>query len=311
MKQLDISEIKFLNSIILDRDISETKARSIATRINKSSMTPRQYLLELFFSAHFNQHAAELATELHLYYIHHARIQMVSTLLPQADVILDLGGANGSIVDMGYPHKFKKITVVDLPPKDRDAMYKNLKVKETKTANGIINVHFGDMSNLKFAKDNSVDLVWSGESIEHIPETAADKMIKEAFRVLRPGGYFCLDTPNRFLTEIHTNGLDFPFIHPEHKIEYYPEQLQKKLKQAGFNITERKGVREMPSTYSSGVIDYTDFISGKPLSDNIDMSYMQYYSCQKPVPISVKKELRGLARKAKGRASLLKKKIAN
>ena len=172
MKELTVNEIKFLNSLLLDKNISIANARSAEKRIKNAEITPRQYMLELFLSAGFNNRALELAIEFHLYYIHSARIKLVSSMLPQADVILDLGGANGSIVDMGYPHQFKKITVVDLPPEDRVEMYKKLKVKETKVGSGTIGVHFGDMSDLSFAEDNSVDLVWSGESIEHIRGTA-------------------------------------------------------------------------------------------------------------------------------------------
>jgi predicted SAM-dependent methyltransferase len=132
-------------------------------------------------------------------------------------------------------------------------------------------------------------------------------MIKEAYRVLKPGGYFCLDTPNRYLTEIHTKGLDFPYIHPEHKIEYYPEQLMKKLKRAGFRIIVSKGIKEMPKTFKSGTIDYTDFVSGKPLSDSVNMSYMQYYKCQKPMPFSTSKQARSYARQIKQNATKVKK----
>lgn len=307
MTILDPDQIKFLNNIVLGKNTTEAQVKKIVKRINNGDITPRQYLLELFLSAGFGKFAAEKALEFHLYYIHNARIQLVSSMLPPAERILDLGGANGSIVDMGYQHQFKRITVVDLPPEDRDDMYKNIKVKPVKRNGGIIDVHFGDMSDLSFVADGSVDLVWSGESIEHIQEQAADKMLKEAFRVLKPGGFFCVDTPNRILTEIHTKGLDFPFIHPEHKIEYYPKDLQKKLKRTGFHILESIGVREMPNTFKSGVIDYTDFINGKALGNSITSSYIQYYCCQKPLPLKLQAKKIGGA--AKHRARSIQKRV--
>jgi hypothetical protein len=51
-------------------------------------------------------------------------------------------------------------------------------------------------------------------------------MCKAAFRVLKKGGAFCLDTPNRIVTKIHAKTADIEFIHPEHQIEYYPEDLK-------------------------------------------------------------------------------------
>jgi hypothetical protein len=42
----------------------------------------------------------------------------------------------------------------------------------------------------------SFDLVYSGQSIEHVTESEGDTVMREVFRVLAPGGWFCLDTPN-------------------------------------------------------------------------------------------------------------------
>jgi SAM-dependent methyltransferase len=52
--------------------------------------------------------------------------------------------------------------------------------------------------------DGTFDLVWSGQSIEHVSREAAERMVREAFRVLVPKGRFCLDTPIRAVTGLHT-----------------------------------------------------------------------------------------------------------
>jgi SAM-dependent methyltransferase len=278
---LNNDDIKFLNKIIVNKKISSKTTSEIAKRLDAGDLSDEQYFLELILSAEFLSTCRKNAIDYHLYFIHHARLKLVATLLPKAGIILDLGGANGSIYDMGYPYKFDQIVVVDLPPENRTEMYKDLSLRSKVTPNGPIDIHFGDMSDLSFVSDNSVDLVWSGESIEHISEEAGTKMIDEAFRVLKPGGYFCLDTPNRLMTEIHTKDADVEFIHPEHKIEYYPKKLQKKLKKAGFKIRDKRGICEMRNTSKSKEIDYTDFILGNPLPYDIDTSYMQYYACQK------------------------------
>lgn len=257
-------------------------------RLNKGEINDFQYVTELMLSPESVKRAIKHAVDVHLFYIHNARIKLVASLLPKADRILDLGGANGSIYQMGYPHKFKKITIVDLPPEDRDAMYKNLKMKAEKTPNGVIDTHYGSMTNLKFARDNSVDMVWSGESIEHITVSEAKTMLKEAYRVLRPGGSLCLDTPNGLVTSIHVRDAGVEFIHPEHKIEYTPKHLRKMLKKAGFKIIESRGVCEMKNTVMNNAIDYTDFVLGNPLPYRIDNAYIQYYRCVKQEPTKSK-----------------------
>lgn len=221
---MTVDEIQLLNKLVVGKKLPNKEAKKVLERLQHGDLTDKQYAMEVFLSPEALRYSLDHAQDFHLYYSHYARLRVVSSLLPQADVILDLGGANGSIYRMGYPYKFKKITVVDLPPADRNEMYKHLEMKPQKTPNGLIGVHFGDMSDLHFAKDNSVDLVWSGESIEHVSEEAGERTIQEAMRVLKPGGYFCLDTPNRAITKIHTAWRGGDFVNPDHKIEYYPGQ---------------------------------------------------------------------------------------
>lgn len=303
MKTISSDDIKSFNEILLDKKITKTKAAGIAKRLNEKAISKRLYMTELFLSSEFMKIAKENAPEFHLFFAHHARLKLISSLLPKAKTIVDLGGANGSIYEMGYPFKFEEITVIDLPPKKRNYMYKDLKLKPKITPNGIIKVHFGDMCDLSFIASNSTDMVWSGQSIEHIPIEAGVKMINEAFRILKPGGFFCLDTPNRLITEIHTSG----FIHPEHKVEYYPEQLQKTLRQCGFKIIDKRGVRDMPNTYKTKTFDYSDYILGNSLPINIESAYIQYYCCQKPIPT----KKRDIVRKGASRIKQKVNKILN
>lgn len=287
-------EVKFLNKTILNKTITDKEAEKVLKRFSDKQITESQYYLELAFSGEFLRNSSKNILELHSYFLHWARIKAISTLVPKAERIIDLGGANGSLYDMGYPHKFKEITVVDLPPHDRVEMYKKIELKKTKTPNGLISVHFGDMSDLSFLKDESVDLVWSGESIEHIDIESGHKTIQEALRVLKPGGYFCLDTPNRKVTLIHTAWRGGDFIHPEHKVEYYPEEIQKMLIENGFIIEESWGICEMNQTVEKNDFDYSELVYGKQLVSDPTNCYMQFYTCRKPTP-KIKK--RSLARR--------------
>jgi SAM-dependent methyltransferase len=222
--------------------------------------------------------AAENAADMHLLMIHNARCKLVATCLPEARVIVDLGGAAGSIYEMGYPYAFDKLIVVDLPPEDRHDMYRDWGQPERVTPNGPIYNLATSMDDLRAIPDASVDLVWSGQSLEHITEEQGDRVCAEVLRVLRPGGQFCLDTPNRLMTRIHLAG-SAPFIHPEHKVEYTPRQLRRKLHGNGFRVVEALGVCEMIRTKRQRSIDYRDFYASASVNTNVAGSYVQYYRC--------------------------------
>lgn len=221
------------------------------------------------------------ALEKHLNLIHASRINMVSHLLPPGDVILDLGGANCPLYKMGYAHRFKKLYLIDLAPDARHEMYKEV-VIDPNCDGGEVVIRYGDMTELEDFPDESVDFVWSGQSIEHVSPQGGEKMCRAAFRVLKRGGTFCLDTPNRLLTEIHTRDAGCRFIHPEHCIEYYPKQLRELLEGVGFEIKHAYGVCEMPNTRASGDFCYEDFIYGQQITDNVESGYIQYFHCVKP-----------------------------
>lgn len=213
----------------------------------------------------------------HLHIIHNARLKMVKCLLPAGDVILDLGGANAPLNKMEYPHPYSKIVLIDLPTEERHVDFQ----VQTDESDKKVFVHYGDMTNLSHFESNSVDLVWSGQSIEHVTEDQGKNMCKEAWRVLKPRGHYCLDTPNRLLTKLHTATVGGGFIHPEHKIEYTPAQLRQLLLDTGFSIQSEWGICEMPITVKSNSFSYADFILGGAISHNIDDSYIQFFHAQK------------------------------
>lgn len=119
----------------------------------------------------------------------------------------------------------------------------------------------------------------SGESIEHITEEEADSVCRAVYRVLRPGGYFCLDTPNAALTRLQSPD---KMIHPEHKKEYYVHELRSKLERWGFEIIDVKAICPMPASLQSGVFDYGEAIRNIGLSDNSQEGYLFYLKARKP-----------------------------
>jgi SAM-dependent methyltransferase len=161
-------------------------------------------------------------------------------------------------------------------------MYSEIIVRPP-TDGGEVVIQYSDMTSLLAFEDNSVDLVWSGQSIEHVPEDAAFRMVSEAFRVLRPGGIFALDTPNGLITSLHSATADLSVVHPEHFKEYTPAELTTILIAAGFSIEQSFGTNHMPETKRTGAFHYRDFVYGAPSSPDIEACYSQFHITRKPL----------------------------
>ena len=153
---------------------------------------------------------------------------------------------------LGYPYPFERLVVVDLPVDERDEIYQGGSTGEpVQSELGPVEFAFHSMVDLGRYEDGSFDLVYSGQSIEHVSEADGDTVAREAFRVLAPGGWFCLDTPNGPVWRLRSDAL----MNHDHKIEYAAGELVAKLERAGFEVTECKGLNLMRQRRGRGVFD--------------------------------------------------------
>jgi SAM-dependent methyltransferase len=84
--------------------------------------------------------------------------------------------------------------------------------------------------------DGEVDLVFAGQVIEHLwPEDVVGFLL-ESHRVIRPGGTIALDSPNRRVTTA------IGWEHPEHTVEFRPDEILELLRLAGFDQAQARGV---------------------------------------------------------------------
>ncbi|MGH2978009.1 MAG: class I SAM-dependent methyltransferase [Solirubrobacterales bacterium] len=86
-----------------------------------------------------------------------------------------------------------------------------------------LDFQLGDVTALGFP-DNSFDVVTCFETVEHIDQTAQERFVAEAARVLRPGGLLIASSPNR---------AQYPPGNPYHVRELTPDELEQ-LARGGF-----------------------------------------------------------------------------
>ena len=260
------SEVQFYLKKLDSGEISRTSL------IFSFLMIPAEIERKLFKTTGINSH-------------HLARLTLVREHLSPAKVILDLGGAAGHLVEgsllaMGYPSIPDQIHIIDLPPEQRmfgssDTLHTN----EVTTPQGTkVTYYYQSMTDLSNFENEIMDLVWSGQSIEHITENESEKVFTEVHRVLKKGGYFCLDTPNRKLTRLQVR---IGFVHPEHKLEYCPEDLINNLEKFGFKVVDKKAVSPMPFSLRTGRFSRLELIDAVGLSEYPDEGYSFYLKCQK------------------------------
>jgi glycosyltransferase involved in cell wall biosynthesis/SAM-dependent methyltransferase len=219
--------------------------------------------------------------------LHLVRCHLVHQL-PQAEHVVDLGGAalnsiQGALLVMGYPHRVRSLTIVDLPPSDRLGEYvcssNEAETEWIDTEMGPIRYLHTSMTDLSVIKDGSVDLVFAGQSIEHVSVEEAKRIMSEVLRVLRPGGFFCLDTVNAAVARIQ---LPHAFLHPGHRVEYRVSDLVNKLQVAGFEVKKVKGLCPMSGTVRSGLFDEQELLDNDRLADEAEICYLFFVECVKP-----------------------------
>lgn len=84
--------------------------------------------------------------------------------------------------------------------------------------------------------DGSVDLLFSGQNVEHLLLPDMKGFFHEANRVVREGGYLCVDSPNRTVTA--PGG----YYQPEHVLEYTTDEAIEIITAAGFRVVDVHGV---------------------------------------------------------------------
>ena len=219
--------------------------------------------------------------------VHEARMQLVQERVPRARTVVDLGGSSGeaeegALLGMGYPYRPERIDIID-PELDEDGRPIRRPLHATnavRTADGIhVVYHSCSMTDLSDFGSEETDLVFSGESIEHVTKDEARATLAECYRILRPGGSLCIDTPNAAVTRLQN---PHGFIHPGHGHEYLVDELVEMVVNAGFDVAERLGICAMRGTLSNAVFDDAELVAGRGLHDDPESCYLFFLRATKP-----------------------------
>lgn len=273
--------IRYAYSIMLRRPADPGGLANYIEHLERGRLSPDGVLDEMLTSMELR----EIPYRNSLRSLHQSRCDFVR-LLPRAARILDLGGtdqehASGSLVSMGYPYSFKELVIVDLPHGDRHEIYTHSeRADRVTTPLGPVRYEYHSMSDLTRYPDGSFDMVFSGESIEHISEAEADVMLRDVLHVLRPGGWFGVDTPNRAATVFQT-GPD-RFTNPDHDIEYTHPQLSTKLRDAGFDVRSEFGLAYVGESMAKHEFSDDELARNHGVFHDIEHCYLLAYICQKP-----------------------------
>jgi len=85
-------------------------------------------------------------------------------------------------------------------------------------------------------ESDSVDLLFSGQNVEHLNPQVLFRFLRESNRVIRQGGYLVIDSPNRKITVANR------YVQPEHILELTDDEILDLLNLAGFHVESIKGV---------------------------------------------------------------------
>jgi O-antigen chain-terminating methyltransferase len=116
--------------------------------------------------------------------------------------------------------------------------------------------------------EGSLGGVVSFHVVEHLPGGALDRLVRLAYRALRPGGALILETPNPLSMVVAARNF---WLDPTHVRPVHPESLKLMYELAGFDPVERLDLRPFPEQDRLPEIDLAKLDAGqRPLADQVN-----------------------------------------
>jgi len=116
--------------------------------------------------------------------------------------------------------------------------------------------------------EGSLGGVVSFHVIEHLPGGELDRLVRLAWRALRPGGALILETPNPLSMVVAARNF---WLDPTHVRPVHPESLKLMYELAGFDPVERLDLRPFPEQDRLPEIDLSKLPEDqRPLADQVN-----------------------------------------
>jgi SAM-dependent methyltransferase len=163
--------------------------------------------------------------------------EMVARHLTRAgdEVVLDIGCGIGRVERYLAP-KVRELWAVDVSGEMIRAARERLA--------GVANVHLREIGGREFLsafEDGKFDLVFSFLVLQHLEREDSFLYLRDAHRVLKPGGRLLTQFPN-FLSDVYTRafleGADLPSRSPGRVRTYTEAEVRHSLSVAGFSVEE-------------------------------------------------------------------------
>ncbi|KUO51812.1 MAG: hypothetical protein APF82_09735 [Sphingomonadales bacterium BRH_c42] len=106
----------------------------------------------------------------------------------------------------------------------------------------------------------TIDMLFSGQNIEHLYRDDLEGFLREANRVVTPGGYFCMDSPNRAVTQ------ELGYVQPQHVLELTVDEACELVGAAGFSVENVYGIWSC-GTDTKRYASVTEFASEDEVAD--------------------------------------------
>lgn len=109
----------------------------------------------------------------------------------------------------------------------------------------------------------SIDMLFSGQNIEHLYRDDFEGFLREANRVVAPDGYLCVDSPNRAVTQ------EMGYVQPQHVLELTVDEACELVAAAGFTVESTYGIWSCGSN-EGRYVSVTEFASEEEVAERCD-----------------------------------------
>jgi SAM-dependent methyltransferase len=162
--------------------------------------------------------------------------ERIARFLPQISSrgeVLDLGCGRGEALALFQSHGIPARGVDLSASMVAECRRKGLEAEE------------GDLlETLAAAPEGRFGAIVSFHVIEHLPSQVLDRLVRLAWRALRPGGVLLLETPNPLSIVVAARNF---WLDPTHRRPVHPESLKLSFELAGFDPVERIDLRPFPA----------------------------------------------------------------